>query len=265
LQYTIGFEGIEMKPKSIIVLTIVLAFALTAMSLNAARPLGDEVSEADATVELALEFVKNSPTFLFDGMSETVKIVDTIIMESYPVQYVVIIEFDSRHAGFGDRTGEVLAQGAAAHRDRDAFSVFFLQEAIVVENGLLEVFRKIRADDQLLDIVAEVEEVVQPLRFSGLEQPVDLRLVVPFGEQEGAQVGHQEFAGLRVAHVQAVVVDQEHLPLLPIVPALRADLGDQPLSELVGERGSRDGLPIGLAAPQALKGSRGRHGVRPGR
>jgi hypothetical protein len=116
LQYTIGFEGIEMKPKSIIVLTIVLAFALTAMSLNAARPLGDEVSEADAAVELALEFVKNSPTFLFDGMSETVKVVDTIIMESYPVQYVVIIEFDSRHAGFGDRTGEVLAQVITHHR-----------------------------------------------------------------------------------------------------------------------------------------------------
>ena len=116
MQYTIGFEGIEMKPKSIIVLTIVLAFALTAMSLNAARPLGDEVSEADATVELALEFVKNSPTFLFDGMSETVKVVDTIIMESYPVQYVVIIEFDSRHAGFGDRTGEVLAQVITHHR-----------------------------------------------------------------------------------------------------------------------------------------------------
>lgn len=116
LQYTIGFEGIEMKPKSIIVLTIVLAFALTAMSLNAARPIGDEVSEADAAVELALEFVKNSPTFLFDGMSETVKVVDTIIMESYPVQYVVIIEFDSRHAGFGDRTGEVLAQVITHHR-----------------------------------------------------------------------------------------------------------------------------------------------------
>jgi hypothetical protein len=116
LQYTIGFEGIEMKPKSIIVLTIVLAFALTAMSLNAARPIGDEVSEADAAVELALEFVKNSPTFLFDGMSETVKVVDTIIMESYPVQYVVIIEFDSRHAGFGDRTGEVLAQMITHHR-----------------------------------------------------------------------------------------------------------------------------------------------------
>ncbi len=32
-----------MKPKSIIVLTIVLAFALTAMSLNATRPTGSEL------------------------------------------------------------------------------------------------------------------------------------------------------------------------------------------------------------------------------
>ena len=104
-----------MKPKSIIVLTIVLAFALTAMSLNAARPTGDEVSEADAARELALEFVRHSPTYLFDGVYETVKVVDTLIMESYPVQYVVIIEFDSRHAGFGDRTGQVLAQMMTPH------------------------------------------------------------------------------------------------------------------------------------------------------
>ena len=48
----------------------------------------------------------------------------------------------------------------------------------MVENGLLEVFRKFRADDQLLDLVAEVEKVIQPLHFRGLEQPVDLRLEI---------------------------------------------------------------------------------------
>lgn len=107
-----------MKPKSIIVLTIVLAFALTAMSLNAARPTGDELSETDAAIELALEFVRHSPTYLFDGVYETVKVVDTFIMESYPVQYVVFIEFDSGHAGFGDRTGQVLAQVMTSHKAR---------------------------------------------------------------------------------------------------------------------------------------------------
>lgn len=107
-----------MKPKSIIVLTIVLALALTAMSLNAARPTGDELSEAEAAIELALEFVRHSPTYLFDGVYGTVKVVDTIIMESYPVQYVVFIEFDSRHAGFGDRTGQVLAQVITSHTAR---------------------------------------------------------------------------------------------------------------------------------------------------
>lgn len=104
-----------MKPKSIIVLTIVFALALTAMSLNAARPTEDELTEADAAIELALEFVRHSPTYLFDGIYETVKVVDTIIMESYPVQYVVIIEFKCRHAGFGDRTGQVLAQVITSH------------------------------------------------------------------------------------------------------------------------------------------------------
>ena len=107
-----------MKPKSIIVLTIVLAFALTAMSLYATRPTGDELSEADAAIELALEFVRHSPTYLFDGVYGTVKVTDTVIMEGYPVQYVLIIEFDSRHAGFGDRTGQVLAQVITPHTAR---------------------------------------------------------------------------------------------------------------------------------------------------
>ena len=107
-----------MKPKSIIVLTIVLAFALTAMSLYATRPTGDELSETDAAIELALEFVRHSPTYLFDGVYGTVKVTDTVIMESYPVQYVLIIEFDSRHAGFGDRTGQVLAQVITPHTAR---------------------------------------------------------------------------------------------------------------------------------------------------
>jgi len=88
------------------------------MSLNAARPIGDELSETDAAIELALEFVRHSPTYLFDGIHGTVKVTDTVIMESYPVQYVLIIEFDSRHAGFGDRTGQILAQVISSHTAR---------------------------------------------------------------------------------------------------------------------------------------------------
>ncbi|UCD44896.1 MAG: hypothetical protein JSV27_12440 [Candidatus Bathyarchaeota archaeon] len=104
-----------MKPKSLIVLTLVLSLALTAMSLNLAMPGGAGTSEDDAAVEIAVDFVRRSPTFSFDGMAGTLTVVETRIMESYPVQYVVIIEFDSSHAGYGDRTGQILAQVITHH------------------------------------------------------------------------------------------------------------------------------------------------------
>lgn len=111
-------RGLEMKPKSLIVLTLVLSVALTAMSLNLATPGGAGTSEDDAAVEIAVDFVRRSPTFSFDGMAGTITVVETMIMESYPVQYVVIIEFDCSQAGFGDRTGQILAQVITHHTAR---------------------------------------------------------------------------------------------------------------------------------------------------
>lgn len=92
-----------------------LSIALTAMSLNMAMPGGAGTSEDDAAVEIAVDFVRRSPTFSFDGMAGTITVVETMIMESYPVQYVVIIEFDCSQAGFGDRTGQILAQVITHH------------------------------------------------------------------------------------------------------------------------------------------------------
>ncbi len=108
-------RGLEMKPKSLIVLTLVMSIALTAMSLNLAMPGGADLSEDDAAVEIAVDFVRRSPTFSFDGMAGTIAVVETRIMESYPIQYVIIIEFDSSHAGYGDRTGQILAQVITHH------------------------------------------------------------------------------------------------------------------------------------------------------
>ncbi|MBA7683966.1 hypothetical protein ES703_92354 [subsurface metagenome] len=65
--------------------------------------------------EIAAEFLRNSPTFRFDGMENTLKLVRSEVGEK-PYNWVFHYEFQSRHAGYGDRTGLILAQVIIDHR-----------------------------------------------------------------------------------------------------------------------------------------------------
>jgi len=73
--------------------------------------------------KIAYDFVGNSPTFLFDGIEGTLKLVDTIELSS-PDSFTYIYQFDSSHAGYGDRKDQVLAQVITPH-----------EALITVENG----------------------------------------------------------------------------------------------------------------------------------
>ncbi len=63
--------------------------------------------------QVAEEFVKMEATFRFDGMPETLKLTGTTsVANGWEYTY----EFDSRHAGYGNRTGQVLAQVITHHK-----------------------------------------------------------------------------------------------------------------------------------------------------
>jgi len=64
--------------------------------------------------EIAETFVKNSPTFKFDGMEDTLSYLDTVTLRT-PFGWQFTFEFQSSHAGYGDRTGQVLAQVITPH------------------------------------------------------------------------------------------------------------------------------------------------------
>ena len=101
-----------------ITLAIVVASAFLAVSLYVRWPDIAGVSEEEAAVDLALDFLRSGATYGFDGIPGTVDIGETLILESYPVQYVVTITFDSRHGGYGDRTGQMLIQVITPHTAR---------------------------------------------------------------------------------------------------------------------------------------------------
>jgi hypothetical protein len=64
--------------------------------------------------ERALAFLESSATFRFDGMAETVTLAETGALR--PGVWRFVFRFRCRHAGYGDRTGQVLAQVITPHR-----------------------------------------------------------------------------------------------------------------------------------------------------
>ncbi|MDD5191395.1 MAG: DUF4382 domain-containing protein [Dehalococcoidales bacterium] len=64
--------------------------------------------------KVAEDFVKNSPTFVFDGITATLALTDTAAQTTANT-WQFTYEFDSAQAGYGDRTGQILAQVVTHH------------------------------------------------------------------------------------------------------------------------------------------------------
>jgi hypothetical protein len=75
-------------------------------------PSGKEVTEAESR-EIARAFVASSPTYRYDGFD--LRYNQTIVMRC-PYCWLFVFEFTSRHAGYGNRTGQVLAQVLTPHQ-----------------------------------------------------------------------------------------------------------------------------------------------------
>jgi len=73
-----------------------------------------EVSEEESR-EIAEEFVEDSPTFVFDGIEDSLVLTDTLALQG-PYCWQFSFEFDSSHAGYGDRTGLTLAEVITPHQ-----------------------------------------------------------------------------------------------------------------------------------------------------
>lgn len=63
---------------------------------------------------IAEDWIKNAPTYRFDGFD--LKFESQEALETFPEQHLLVYTFTSRQAGYGDRTGQVLAQVLTPHR-----------------------------------------------------------------------------------------------------------------------------------------------------
>jgi len=156
----------------------VLALFVTAQSVTAAESVDGADDVAEATV-VALDFVRSSPTFAFDGIEGTLTVDSIDVMESYPPQYVVHVTFDSAHGGFGDRTGQFLTQAITPH----------MVEVLVSEGVVMSAVTDGQWDEANHQFVLKGPVPDDQMGFPQLGVPFELQIdKSAFIESEGLQL-----------------------------------------------------------------------------
>ena len=86
-------------------------------SSEASQSTGPQgISESDSQ-EIARQYVIKEPTFVFDGMMGTLALVSTTTLRC-PYCWEFVYQFDCRQAGYGNRTGLMVAQVITPHTAR---------------------------------------------------------------------------------------------------------------------------------------------------
>ena len=94
---------------------LALLLVLGGAAAAAYYPLTGHAGSA-ASIQAAEDYVRNSPTFLFDGIEETFELESSREIKFCPGCYEYTFYFESRHPGVGDRTGVMLRDIVTPHR-----------------------------------------------------------------------------------------------------------------------------------------------------
>jgi hypothetical protein len=126
--------------------------------------LPQSVDFNNIALSVAEWFVRSSPTFSFDGIEETLHLEITEIRESFPEQFVIKADFDSRHGGYGDRTDQIVTQVITPH-----------QMDLVVING--------KVISAVID--AKWDELNQVLLSNGNAKPEPVDFILEYKREGG--------------------------------------------------------------------------------
>jgi hypothetical protein len=99
-------------------LLILSLMAVASIFIAAACSSGEaEGVTQEASQEIARQYVTDEPTFVFDGMAETLALVSTTTLKC-PYCWAFVYQFDCLQGGYGNRTGHMLAQVITPHTAR---------------------------------------------------------------------------------------------------------------------------------------------------
>lgn len=112
----------------------ILTVVLSLIGLSCTQP---PAGSQEGSQRVAEEFVKQEATYRFDGIPETFKVTSTT---STGNGWKYTIGFDSIHAGYGNRTGQVLAEVITRHAAEVTVQAGKVTKAIMdqhINNSLL--------------------------------------------------------------------------------------------------------------------------------
>lgn len=82
--------------------------------------------QQEEAVKIVLAYIKAAPTYSWDGIPETAKVTG-VAPPNCPNCWAVSISFESRHGGYGNRTGKMVAEVITPHIAR-----------VVVQDGVVK-------------------------------------------------------------------------------------------------------------------------------
>jgi hypothetical protein len=96
------------------VLIVSLVLVISGCACNRSNEDSNNPPTKQESQEIVEEFITNSPTFSFDGIADSLKLERTFTARC-PSCWVFIFTFECSSAGYGDRTGQELAQVITPH------------------------------------------------------------------------------------------------------------------------------------------------------
>ncbi|RLG18896.1 hypothetical protein DRN67_03735 [Candidatus Micrarchaeota archaeon] len=103
---------------TIIILGLVLITTALLFGCAGDGTVPDEACTYEEAEAAALEFLKSDETYAFDGIESSLKLESGEPMPHLNNAWTFTYSFDSAHAGYGDRTGQMLAQVITPHTAR---------------------------------------------------------------------------------------------------------------------------------------------------
>ncbi len=187
-----------MKTFRYLVLLIIAALALVAASCGPKETGENHAFTEEQARQKAEEFVRNSPTFTFDGMEETLVLTETLYPD-IPNAWQFVYDFDSRQSGYGDREGQMLLQVITPH-----------EAVVTVENGEITAALMDGQWDMLRQVTIEDEEM---LVSSAPIHNVEVVFMESFPVQVGVKIEYGLRDGCTTFHESAVTRDGNEITI----------------------------------------------------
>jgi len=156
----------------IVVISAIVATLVFGACSSLETPEPTQPTTGDITLEesqqMVLEFVTNEATYLFDGITETLELVETETLLC-PSCWTFTYKFDSRNAGYGNRTGQMLAQVITPHEVLISISQGDIVSAIMDGRWDIEFQMLMATEEESQHIALDFLKNSPTFQFDGIE------------------------------------------------------------------------------------------------